>query len=125
MEKGLKKKSEIAKEFGIPSNTLSTYLKNRDKIWSSENGTGKNRKRMRGPDCPDVDGCVLKWFKQARDKNIPISGPIMRAKDEQFVSDRISQNLCIRKRLSKGNAIHWGCKSHNLHFLMHGRHEGD
>ncbi|GBN78214.1 hypothetical protein AVEN_45095-1 [Araneus ventricosus] len=33
------------------------------------------------------------WFKQARDKNIPISGPIMRAKAEQFASALGSQDF--------------------------------
>ena len=27
-----------------------------------------------------VDECVVKWFKQARDKKIPVSGPLVRAK---------------------------------------------
>lgn len=87
VEKGLKKKSEIAKEFGIPPNTFSTYLKNKDKILRSETqNKTKARKRTRGPDNPNVDKCVLKWFKQARDNKIPISGPIMRTKAEQFAS---------------------------------------
>lgn len=32
VENGFKTKSLIAKEFGIPSNTLSTYLKNKETI---------------------------------------------------------------------------------------------
>jgi hypothetical protein len=31
VEKGVKKKSEIAKDLGIPPNTLSTILKNKEK----------------------------------------------------------------------------------------------
>ncbi|GBM87320.1 hypothetical protein AVEN_53501-1 [Araneus ventricosus] len=69
-----------------PNKTLAQKEENKDKILSSENGTGKYRKRTRGSDNPDVDGCVLKWFKEARDRNIPISGHIMRAKAEQFAS---------------------------------------
>lgn len=87
VEKGVKKKSQIAKDFGIPPNTLSTYLKNKDKILNSAiNENGKDRKRARGPENPDVDECVLKWFKQARDKKIPLSGPLVRAKAEEFAS---------------------------------------
>lgn len=26
------------------------------------------------PDNPEMDECMLKWFKHARDKNIPLSG---------------------------------------------------
>lgn len=85
VEKGIKKKCVIAKEFGIASSTLSTFLKNKNKIMStSAVENGKNRKRMREPDNPDVDACVLKWFKQARDQNIPVSGTLVRAKAEEF-----------------------------------------
>ncbi|UYV82577.1 hypothetical protein LAZ67_22000029 [Cordylochernes scorpioides] len=68
---GMKKKSDIAKDFGIPRNTLSTYLKNKEKIFRSESECDKGRKRLREPGNPDLDKCVLKWFKQARDKKIP------------------------------------------------------
>nr|CAD7438547.1 unnamed protein product [Timema bartmani] len=36
---------------------------------------------------PYVDNCVLKWFKQARDKKVPVSGPLLRAKAEHFTSE--------------------------------------
>lgn len=87
VEKGAKKKSEIAKAFGIPPNTLSTFLKNKDKILACENKSVKGRKRLREPENPDLDQCVLKWFKQTRDKKIPISGPLLRSKAEQFAAD--------------------------------------
>ncbi|XP_042908264.1 tigger transposable element-derived protein 4-like [Parasteatoda tepidariorum] len=55
-------------------------MKNKERILKS-NG---NRKRAREPDYPDGDECVVKWFKQARDKNIPLSGTFARAKVEEF-----------------------------------------
>lgn len=91
VEKGAKKKYEIAKSFGIPPNTLSTYLKNKDKILGSE--SVKNRKRLREPENPDVDQCVLKWFKQTRDKNTPVSGPLLRSKAEQFATELEKPNF--------------------------------
>lgn len=93
VEKGLKKKSQIAKEFKIPATTLSTFLKNKDKILSSANDSAKDRKRVRGPENPDVDECVLKWLKQARDKQIPVSGPMLRAKAEEFASGLNKQDF--------------------------------
>lgn len=93
VEKGVKKKSEIAKDFGIPPNTLSTYLKNKDKILSSAEEVDKGRKRLREPEHPNLDNCVLKWFKQARDKKIPLSGPLIRAKAEQFAKELGKENF--------------------------------
>ncbi|UYV85040.1 hypothetical protein LAZ67_X004383 [Cordylochernes scorpioides] len=84
---GMKKKSDIAKDFGIPRNTLSTYLKNKEKILRSESECDKGRKRLREPGNPDLDKCVLKWFKQARDKKIPVSGHLIRSKAEQFATE--------------------------------------
>ena len=34
----------------------------------------------------DVNECVLKWFKQMRDKNISISGPLIQAKADVFAN---------------------------------------
>jgi transposase-like protein len=85
VEKGVKKKYQIAKDYGIAPNTLSSFLKNKDKILSNfSSGNVKDRKRAREPDNPEVDECVLKWFKQARDKAIPLSGPLLQAKEEEF-----------------------------------------
>lgn len=87
VEKGLKKKNVIAKEFGIPPNTLSTYLKIKDAIFNSwgVHGGGE-RKRVRGPEYPDIDESVLKWFTQAHNKTIPLSGTLIRVKAEEFAS---------------------------------------
>jgi len=85
VENGFKTKSLIAKEFGIPPNTLSTCLKNKETILNKlATSSVKGRKRAREPENPDVDECVYKWFKQTRDKKIPLSGLLIRAKPEEF-----------------------------------------
>lgn len=85
VERGIKKKCDIAKEYGILPNTLSTYLKNKQKIMDSWNlQDGGARKRIRGGDYPEIDECVIKWIKQSRDSNVPLSGPLIRAKAEEF-----------------------------------------
>lgn len=82
VEKGRKKKCEIAKEslHKKTFNNLKIYdkvLGHFDKIASD---IGKNRKRVRCPDNPGLDQCVLKWFKQVSVKNIPLSGTMVRTK---------------------------------------------
>ncbi|UYV78372.1 hypothetical protein LAZ67_16001109 [Cordylochernes scorpioides] len=47
----------------------------------------KAEKVLREPGNPDLDKCVLKWFKQARDKKIPVSGHLIRSKAEQFSTE--------------------------------------
>ena len=70
VEKGVKKKVQIAKDLQIPPNTLHTCLKkNKEKFLNSMTDENwKDRRRARGTENPEVDEWVLKWFKQARDK---------------------------------------------------------
>uniref|UniRef100_A0A8C4XF96 Tigger transposable element-derived protein 4 n=1 Tax=Erpetoichthys calabaricus TaxID=27687 RepID=A0A8C4XF96_ERPCA len=88
VEKGDKKKVEIAKQFGIPTSTLSTFLKEKEKILKlySEKSCG-HQKRMRECEYPVTEQCILKWFVQARDRNIPIDGKLLQAKAEEFAKE--------------------------------------
>lgn len=78
---GNKKKQDIAAEFNIPVSTLSTILKNKEKIRSS---LWLAVKRHRNPEFPDIEKCIYKWFVNCRGKNIPISGLLIRDKASQF-----------------------------------------
>jgi transposase-like protein len=72
---GFKTKSLVAKEFGIPPNTLSTYLKNKETILNKlATSSVKGRKRARELENPDVDECIYKWFNQTRDKKYSLVG---------------------------------------------------
>ncbi|CAI6364434.1 unnamed protein product [Macrosiphum euphorbiae] len=71
VENGFKTKSLIVEESGIPPNTLSTYLKNKEIILNKlATSSVKGRKRAREPENNDVDECVYKWFTQTSDKKI-------------------------------------------------------
>ena len=71
------KKSEVAKKFGIPPNTLSTILKNRAKIEGSTSTHTPNAKRQRLAEYPDLEECLFRWFTQKQNRQIPISGPVL------------------------------------------------
>jgi len=85
VKSGLKRKKDIATEFGIPTSTLSTILKNADEIIQrSTLCDNLNLERKRNAEFPDIEECLLKWFKQYRDRNVSIGGPIMQQKAEFF-----------------------------------------
>ncbi|KAG2458331.1 TIGD4 protein, partial [Polypterus senegalus] len=88
VKKGDKKKAEIAKQFGIPTSTLSTFLKEKEKILKlySEKSCG-HQKRMSECEYPVIEQCVLKWFVQPRNRNIPIDGKLLQAKGEEFAKE--------------------------------------
>ena len=84
VERGEKSKSQIAKEFGVPANTLSTWLKNKESILNAFTQFDPKRKNTRTGSFNNVETATLKWFKGARDQNIPISGPMLVTKAEEF-----------------------------------------
>lgn len=79
-------KKDIALKFGIPSNTLSTILKSKDKLVERSKNVDFSNKQKRIKTCvyADIDGAMIKWVTTARDKNLPISGTLIREKAREF-----------------------------------------
>ena len=78
---GNEPKKDVAVRFDILPNTLSTILKNKEQIVESyEKSTiSPARKRHRSSSHENVDVALYEWFKEKRNQNIPISGPILMA----------------------------------------------
>ena len=70
------------KKCDFPSFTLSTFLKNRDKI-EGENSSG-SRKRIRETVYSDIDEVLYSWFLMARQSAIPIGGSLMKEKQRNL-----------------------------------------
>lgn len=77
--RGAKKKADIAREWGLRPSTLSTIMKNKDRILTQYKSQryAAGRRRMRTAAYPDVEEALLTWFRYARAANIPITGPIL------------------------------------------------
>ncbi|XP_057324247.1 tigger transposable element-derived protein 4-like [Microplitis mediator] len=81
---GMKKK-DVAAQYGIPASTLSTIIKNEAEILLRYEKSGNiSYKRRRVAEFPDLEEGLLTWFKQCRDKNISVSGPVLREKAEEY-----------------------------------------
>ncbi|GBM37682.1 Tigger transposable element-derived protein 4 [Araneus ventricosus] len=78
------KKGQIAKDFKIPASTLSTIIKDREKIKKLFELKKGSMKEIRIAGYPDLEECLIKWFKQCRDCNLPIGGNELKEKVEQF-----------------------------------------
>ena len=83
VEKGEKKVS-VAARFDVPANTLSTWIKNKDKIFSTYDGSNPARKRQRSSNFADLEQALFQWFKQARTNAVAISGPILSMQAQKF-----------------------------------------
>jgi hypothetical protein len=79
------KKKDVAAKYGIPPSTLSTILKDKQKILS-RHGSGADSSSKRAKTCafPDVEAALLKWFETHRSKNIPLSGVLLKEKATDF-----------------------------------------
>ena len=95
VEMGNEPKKDVAARLDILPNTLSTILKNKEKIMESyEKSTIlPARKRHRSSAHENVDAALYKWFKEKRNQNIPISGPILMTKLEKFATKLGRQEL--------------------------------
>ena len=64
-----KTNKEVAQSFGVPSNTLSTWKKNKDKISQTFQQGSATTKRVKFDTYEQVNKAVLKWFNMLRSKN--------------------------------------------------------
>ena len=90
-----KKKKDIAADFCIPANTLSTILKNRVSILNNDTigAVDLKRKRFQSSRYEDVDEALLKWFRGARDQKVPVSGPLLLSKAKEFAEKMGNHNF--------------------------------
>ena len=77
--------SMLAKKLEISRTSLITILKNKGKIIIKdfEAGCTSKTKRKRKHNFETVDEPLMKWFRQARDEKIPVSGEMLLLKAQR------------------------------------------
>ena len=78
-EKNLLKTEICKKIYSIPNSTLSTILKDREKLQKAREDSKfhQTTKKMKLCSHEELEGAVFLWFRQARAMNVPFSGPII------------------------------------------------
>ena len=79
IQKGMTNK-EASEKFGLPKNTISTWMKNKDKLFEGLEQSSSDAKKIRGCDYEQMDKAVFKWFSLQRSQSVPIDGPILKEK---------------------------------------------
>ncbi|XP_047505969.1 tigger transposable element-derived protein 6-like [Pieris napi] len=93
VKNGLKRK-EVAAQFGIHESTLSIIIKKEAEILKKqESGESLQCKRQKIAEFPNLEQCLFTWFKQCRNKNISVSGPILKEKAEEFANSLKIKNF--------------------------------
>uniref|UniRef100_H2ZVU2 Tigger transposable element derived 4 n=1 Tax=Latimeria chalumnae TaxID=7897 RepID=H2ZVU2_LATCH len=85
VERG-RKKAEIAAEYGIKKNSLSSIMKNKKKILDAYESLrfDPRRKRLRTASYTDLEEALIRWYQIARCLNVPVNGPMLRLKANDF-----------------------------------------
>lgn len=85
VEIGAFSKTKIAERYKIAKSTLSTIIKNKEKIDAAvAAGSSGSIKRIRKASHEDIENELLTWFKRARNSNVSISGPLMKEKAKEI-----------------------------------------
>ncbi|XP_054060076.1 tigger transposable element-derived protein 4 [Rissa tridactyla] len=81
-----KKKAEIAAKYGIKKNSLSSIMKNKEKVLEAFESLrfDPKRKRLRTAFYTDLEEALVKWYRMAQCLNVPVNGPMLRLKANDF-----------------------------------------
>ena len=72
---------DAAEKLGIPQATFCSLIKQRETVMNANDG---DRKRRRPGKAPAVEAALVKGTDQARSRNAPLSGPLVREKAESL-----------------------------------------
>ena len=70
VDKRVKSRKQITKEYGVLCSTLSTWLKYKEELRQAHGNFALGRKRIRTAKQSDIEAALLMWFKDARAKKI-------------------------------------------------------
>ena len=79
-------KSQVAMKYGVPKNTLSTWIKNKERIFESMKTQGNKTKRMRLKEgtFAKLDKLIFKWLLTVRSRNVVVSASILKTKAKEL-----------------------------------------
>ena len=84
IEKGMSNK-EAADKFGVPKNTISTWIKNKEKSVQALEEGAPSTKKLRGCQYEKVDKALFERFVLQMSQNIPIDASMIQEKGLFFV----------------------------------------
>ncbi|GFW35271.1 uncharacterized protein TNCV_3004291 [Trichonephila clavipes] len=79
------RKVDVAKAFEIPLSSLSTILKNKEKIFSAY--SSRVIKSFSKGNFPRLEMCLVSWMRQCRGQNIPMRGSLLKEKAKAFAKE--------------------------------------
>ncbi|KFO70389.1 Tigger transposable element-derived protein 4, partial [Cuculus canorus] len=83
---GGERKADVAAKYGIKKNSLSSILKNKDKLLEAFESLrfDPKRKRLRTASHSDLEEALVRWYRVAQRLAVPVSGAMLRLKANDF-----------------------------------------
>ena len=86
LENGISNKN-VAEKYGVPKNNVSTWFKNKEKLFTALEKSSNKRKKVRESNYPDIDNVGFKWFLSQRGKSIPTDGTFIKEKAMKYAKE--------------------------------------
>ena len=87
IKKGLSNKDSF-KKYGVPSNTISTWIKNKEKYFKAlEDNCSSKKRKLRESDFEKLDNVVFQWFLSKQSQNIPMDGNLLKEKSITYAKE--------------------------------------
>jgi transposase len=75
---------QVSAMLGVPKSTIARLMSQKSVIENNNDYITQKRKRMSKDD--EVDRALLQWFREARSRDISISGPLLKTKAEDLAN---------------------------------------
>ena len=76
--------SVLCKEFSLSKSTVSNIWKNCSAILAAIEKNMNSAKKLHRIERENVEEALLKWLTIQRDRNLPVSGPVLQIKANEF-----------------------------------------
>ena len=86
LKNGISNKN-VAEKYGVPKNTVCTWLENKEKLFTALEKSSNKRKKVRESNYPDIENAFFKWFLSQRGKSIPIDGTVIEEKGMKYAKE--------------------------------------
>ena len=129
VDKGDKKKCEVAEDFGIATSTLSTILKQRSKIMAVSKDANLDRKRLRLPQYADIDKGLAEWCRKAQSEGVKLNGAMVCKKARELAAEMNSPKFSCSngwmERFKKRHGLSFSKTIERRDLLQHIQTEDD
>ena len=89
-----KSKLQVAAKYCTPKNTLSTWIKNKDKIFeTAKKGMTAKRQRLRAGRYEKLDQAIFKWLLTVGSRDMAVSALILKTKALDFAKKMSIENF--------------------------------